>query len=178
MPEWAWPFLVKHGVSTLDCMPYISGNGSVPHHCETTCQNGATPRYYRARNYTHAGDFFNAEKHVAAIQRALLSGPLDATFVVYGDFDNYQAGTVYKHRSGGFEGLHSVKIVGYGVQDGTPYWTVQNSWVSEFDSLYSLRNDRDQTGVTTGSSRLCEDKMNVCSKARFITENRQSNKKT
>jgi hypothetical protein len=66
-----------------------------------------------------------------SFRRALLSGPLDATFIVYGDFDNYVTGTVYQHKSGGFEGLHSVKIVGYGVQDNVPYWTVQNSWVQK-----------------------------------------------
>ena len=40
MPEWAWPFLVKHGVATLNCMPYVSGNGSVPRHCEKQCADG------------------------------------------------------------------------------------------------------------------------------------------
>ena len=29
----------------------------------------------------------------------------------------------------GYEGLHSVKVVGWGVQNGTDYWTVQNRCV-------------------------------------------------
>jgi hypothetical protein len=114
-----------------------AGSGSVPGGCEKKCADGSSvTRYFRAANYSHAGDFFDAEKHTAAIMRALLSGPLDATFVVYGDFDAYLAGTVYKHESGGFEGLHSVKIVGYGEQNRTLYWTVQNSWVK----THSQRN--------------------------------------
>ncbi len=128
MPEWAWGFLVRRGVAPLACLPYVSGNGSVPHGCPARCADGSAARLYRAANYSHAGDFIDARKHTDAIMRALLGGPLDATFVVYGDFDGYEAGTVYRHRSGGFEGLHSVKIVGWGEQGGELYWTVANSW--------------------------------------------------
>ena len=68
MPEWAWPFLVKHGVASLACMPYVSGDGNGPGKCEKRCADGsAVPRYYRAANYSHAGDFINAHKHTAAI---------------------------------------------------------------------------------------------------------------
>ncbi len=128
MPEWAWPFLTSHGAASLSCMPYISANGSVPHGCQTRCTDGSAPRYYKAASWAHAGDFFDASHHVDAIMRALLSGPLDATFVVHGDFDSYQPGTVYRHKSGGLEGLHSVKIVGWGEQNGELFWTVANSW--------------------------------------------------
>jgi len=49
-------------------------------------------------------------------------------FDVWGDFDGYQGG-VYSHKSGGFEGLHSVKIVGWGTDPKQgDYWIVQNSW--------------------------------------------------
>ena len=128
MPEWAWGFLVKRGVAPLACMPYVSGNGSVPQGCHRTCVDGSAARYYRAANYTHAGDFIEAHKHTDAIMRALLSGPLDSTFIVYGDFDSYQPGSVYRHRTGGFAGLHSVKIVGWGEQNGELFWAVANSW--------------------------------------------------
>jgi hypothetical protein len=58
------------------------------------------------------------------------------------DFHNYTGG-VYAHKSGLYDGLHSVKIVGYGTEAGTDagtgaggsgsgsgldYWLVQNSW--------------------------------------------------
>jgi len=78
----------------------------------------------------------------------LLVGPIDVTFDVWGDFDDYQGG-VYKRGSGaGYEGLHSVKIIGWVrplisslllqlisfVQGTDPkegdYWIVQNSCMS------------------------------------------------
>lgn len=40
---------------------------------------------------------------------------------------HYQSG-IYKHTSGSLEGGHAIKVVGWGEQDGTPYWIVANSW--------------------------------------------------
>lgn len=35
---------------------------------------------------------------------------------------------VYKHESGRALGGHAIKILGWGVDNGTPYWIVANSW--------------------------------------------------
>ena len=40
---------------------------------------------------------------------------------------NYYPG-VYKHETGGFLGGHAIKILGWGTEDGSPYWLVANSW--------------------------------------------------
>ena len=61
-----------------------------------------------------------------------MTGPLDATFIVYADFDEYQPGEIYSHKSGSIVGLHSVKIVGWGEKENVKYWTVQNSWGSNW----------------------------------------------
>lgn len=77
------------------------------------------------------------------------SGPVQTAFTVFEDFLSYKSG-VYKHVKGNelgitnfqilflinliykvnllFKGGHAVKIVGWGVLDGTPYWLVANSW--------------------------------------------------
>ena len=59
----------------------------------------------------------------AAIQEAIMTnGPVQAAFSVWSDFMQYKEG-VYSHVSGLFEGGHSVKIIGWGVDDATsvPY---------------------------------------------------------
>ena len=35
---------------------------------------------------------------------------------------------IYHHVSGGSHGGHSVKIIGWGVENGIDYWKVTNSW--------------------------------------------------
>ena len=47
--------------------------------------------------------------------------------MVYEDFINYRSG-VYQHVTGGFLGGHAVRLLGWGVENGTPYWLVANSW--------------------------------------------------
>jgi cathepsin B len=129
MPEWAWPFLVRTGVSTLSCTPYLAVNGTAPKKCQTQCANATVPlQRFHAQNYTQAGDFLDAKKHVSKVMSALMTGPLDATFLVYEDFMQYKAGEIYQHKWGRFAGIHSVKIVGFGEDAGVPFWTVQNSW--------------------------------------------------
>ena len=35
---------------------------------------------------------------------------------------------VYQHVSGAPLGGHAVRLLGWGVEEGTPYWLVANSW--------------------------------------------------
>ena len=57
----------------------------------------------------------------------MTKGPVQALFTVYSDFLTYKSG-VYSHVSGQELGGHSVKIVGWGVDNKIPYWLVANSW--------------------------------------------------
>ena len=43
------------------------------------------------------------------------------------DFEDY-AGGIYQRTTGKPAGGHAVKIVGWGVENGTKYWKVANSW--------------------------------------------------
>ncbi len=57
----------------------------------------------------------------------MTNGPVTAAFTVYEDFPTYSSG-VYQHTTGSALGGHAIKIIGWGVESGTPYWTVANSW--------------------------------------------------
>ena len=54
-------------------------------------------------------------------------GPVETAFTVYSDFEDY-AGGIYQRTTGKPAGGHAVKIVGWGVENGTKYWKVANSW--------------------------------------------------
>ncbi|EPB66996.1 hypothetical protein ANCCEY_13914 [Ancylostoma ceylanicum] len=43
------------------------------------------------------------------------------------DFFHYKSG-IYKHTAGAFAGGHAVKLIGWGEENGTPYWLIANSW--------------------------------------------------
>ncbi|CAO4377052.1 unnamed protein product [Caenorhabditis nigoni] len=65
---------------------------------------------------------------VAAIQTEIMTnGPVEAAFTVYDDFNHYRSG-VYRHTAGKLVGGHAVKIIGWGIQNGAPYWLMANSW--------------------------------------------------
>jgi len=54
-------------------------------------------------------------------QEIMTFGPIVASFVVYEDFPSYKSG-VYKHVTGAELGGHSIKIMGWGVENGEDYW--------------------------------------------------------
>jgi cathepsin B len=119
----AWEFMKETGVPTDACVPYISAYDSV-RSCPTirSCNNRAPFKRYKANQV------YPVSSNVAQIQTEIMErGPVEAIFAVYHDFMTYRSG-VYHHVSGSFVGYHAVKIIGWGVNNGTPYWIIANSW--------------------------------------------------
>lgn len=86
------------------------------------------------------------------IQKALMSGgPVETAFTVYSDFANYVSG-VYHHVSGGVEGGHAVRIVGWGVDSGTKYWKVANSWNPYWGEkgYFRIKRGNSECGIEDG----------------------------
>lgn len=54
-------------------------------------------------------------------------GSVEAAFTVYADFLNYKSG-VYQTTSWSALGGHAIKVIGWGVENGTKYWLCVNSW--------------------------------------------------
>jgi len=147
-PLEAWEFFKAKGVvtgglyqDTTTCYPYELAPCS--HHedgkyprcpsqedptpaCKKTCIPGyATPF---AGDEKKAKTAYNVPANVAQIQAEIQArGPVTAAFTVYQDFLTYKSG-VYQHTTGQALGGHAVKIIGWGVDGTTPYWTVMNSW--------------------------------------------------
>ena len=78
-------------------------------------------------------------------------GAIQTDYMVYPDFLKYKSG-VYIHTNSSQQilGGHAIKIVGWGVVNATnttqetPYWTVQNSWGTQFgeDGYFRIIKDR------------------------------------
>jgi len=96
-----------------------------------------------------ASDAYNVDSSVSAIQTEIMThGPVEAAFSVYADFLAYKSG-VYQHVSGSMLGGHAVKILGWGTEDGTPYWLVANSWNEDWGAMgyFKIRRGTDECGI-------------------------------
>jgi len=89
------------------------------------------------------------------MKMALVShGPLSVSFEVYNDFMNYKSG-IYHHtgltnRFSPFEITnHAVLLVGYGTDNGAPYWTVKNSWGTTWgeEGYFRIRRGFDECAI-------------------------------
>lgn len=82
-------------------------------------------------------------------QEIVENGPITVAYHVYDDFLTYQSG-VYQHSPDAKNlGGHSVKILGYGVDQGKKYWLVANSWNAEFGEggFFRIARGIDECGI-------------------------------
>jgi len=120
----SWNFLTKTGIPTDACYPYVAGGG-VASKCNSTCQDGSALKLYKAKSVVEMSSEAEVEAELTK------NGPVETGFMVYQDFISYKSG-IYHHVSGGLLGGHAVKIIGYGVEAGTKYWIVANSWAEKW----------------------------------------------
>ncbi|KAE8573217.1 Cat25 [Halyomorpha halys] len=141
----AWRYFVNHGIVTggeynqqVGCQPYeigtitdkegllyIPSESDTPA-CEKSCTNPSYPVSYS--NDHHKTESVYGLKDMKEIQKEIMKhGPVEAGFTVYSDFMTYKSG-VYHHVTGEVLGGHAVRIIGWGVEDDTPYWLAANEW--------------------------------------------------
>ncbi|NXL66987.1 CATB protein, partial [Chordeiles acutipennis] len=76
------------------------------------------------------------------------NGPVEGAFIVYEDFLMYKSG-VYQHVSGEQVGGHAIRILGWGVDNGTPYWLAANSWNTDWgdNGFFKILRGEDHCGI-------------------------------
>ena len=130
VPLFGLMYMRWHGLVDNKCYPYVSGNTESSEKClykESSCPSGeGNPKLYYV-------DPWSVKLIIRVrdwIKREIMeNGPVTASFMVYDDFYSY-AGGVYTHESGRFDGLHAIKILGWGHDpyQQLDYWLCQNSW--------------------------------------------------
>lgn len=151
-PDNAWRFWQKKGIVTGGkygtddgCQPYVIE--PCEHHVNGTrkpcSEGGTTPKCHRFCENKHYAKSYSEDKtyglephdvmhEQAHIMKELMTnGPAETAFSVYEDFVNYKTG-VYKHVHGKMLGGHAVRLLGWGEENGTPYWLLANSWNSDW----------------------------------------------
>jgi cathepsin B len=150
-PIKAWQYMVSTGIVSWDCYPYSSGSG-VTGKCllkagATSCT--ATKGTGEATVYQAATAYSITPNDVAAMQTEIMTyGPIEVAFDVYQDFFSYTSG-VYVHKTGSLAGGHAVKIIGWGTLNNVAYWTVANSWGTDWgmDGFFLIKRGVDECGI-------------------------------
>lgn len=147
-PGSAWEYWVSDGIVTgglykskKGCQPYripscehhTKGSlppckgGEVPTpKCVHMCRKGYNISYSQDKHYGQKS--YSVSNDVDQIQTEIQkNGPVEGAFTVYSDFVTYKSG-VYQHHSGDVLGGHAIRILGWGEENGVPYWLVANSW--------------------------------------------------
>jgi len=153
-PSGAWNWFTKVGVSTggdyddigtgTSCKPYSMM--SCAHHvtpppgmvscdtlpeyktpkCTSTCSESGYKVAYSSDKHFAKNSY--SIKGVSNIQQEIMEhGTISVSMQVYEDFESYTSG-VYQHVTGSYLGGHAIKMIGWGVENGTPYWLCVNSW--------------------------------------------------
>lgn len=115
--------------------------------CSKICEPGYSPSYKEDKHYGCSSySVSDNEKEIMA--EIYKNGPVEAAFTVYSDFLLYKSG-VYQHVTGEMMGGHAVRILGWGVEDGTPYWLVGNSWNTDWgdNGFFKILRGRDHCGI-------------------------------
>uniref|UniRef100_A0A8C4F6C7 Cathepsin B n=1 Tax=Dicentrarchus labrax TaxID=13489 RepID=A0A8C4F6C7_DICLA len=167
-PSAAWEFWANKGLVTgglygskVGCRPYSIApcehhvNGTRPPcqgeqdtpKCEEQCIDGYSPSYQKDKHFGRRT--YNVPSQQEQIMTELYkNGPVEAAFSVYADFLQYKTG-VYQHVTGEMLGGHAIKLLGWGEENGTPYWLAANSWNSDWGDkgFFKIKRGTDECGI-------------------------------
>lgn len=152
-PSTAWNYMINKGDTTCTkqcfsgCAPYDSGSGSSPACHAGTCDSGSSyPITYYAGSFQSLSGISTYQSHLQS------NGPLQACFTVYNNFYTFfsaHPNGIYTSAANGVVGGHCVKMIGWGTDGSTDYWTFTNSWDTTWgDSGYfRMKRGTDLCGI-------------------------------
>eukprot|EP00118_Oscarella_pearsei_P003227 m.13490 g.13490 ORF g.13490 m.13490 type:complete len:338 (+) comp24878_c0_seq1:53-1066(+) len=120
--------------------------------CTKKCEAGYSVEYEQDKKNHRGEKAYNVRGGVEGIQTEIMTnGPVEGAFTVYADFPTYKSG-VYKHVTGKMLGGHAIRILGWGEEDGTPYWLIANSWNSDWgqNGYFKMIRGGDNCGIESG----------------------------
>ena len=93
--------------------------------CSLSCEKDSGLHYKEDKTHADHVYFVLGAPHMET--EISTNGPIEGAFTVYEDFLTYKSG-VYIHKTGSALGGHAIRVLGYGSENGVPYWLCANSW--------------------------------------------------
>ncbi|KAL0315851.1 UNVERIFIED_CONTAM: Cysteine proteinase 3 [Sesamum radiatum] len=145
LPSQAFEYIKYNGgLETEDAYPYTGKNGL----CKYSSENAAV-QVVDSVNITLGAE--DELRHAVAFVR-----PVSVAFEVVNGFRAYKGGvyTSTKCGSSPMDVNHAVLAVGYGVENGIPYWLIKNSWGADWgdNGYFKMEMGKNMCGVATCAS--------------------------
>ncbi|KAK9099525.1 hypothetical protein Syun_026570 [Stephania yunnanensis] len=145
LPSQAFEYIKYNGgLETEEVYPYTGKDGS----CKFNAENIAV-KVFNSVNIT-LGDEDELKYAVGLVR------PVSIAFQVVHDFRHYNGGVYTSNTCGStpMDVNHAVLAVGYGVENGVPYWLVKNSWGADWGDhgYFKIEMGKNMCGVATCSS--------------------------
>ncbi|XP_061361542.1 pro-cathepsin H-like isoform X1 [Gastrolobium bilobum] len=145
LPSQAFEYIKYNGgLETEEAYPYTEEDGV----CKFTAENVAV-RVLDSVNITLGAE--DELKHAVAFVR-----PVSVAFEVVKEFRLYKKGVYTSNTCGStpMDVNHAVLAVGYGIEDGVPYWLIKNSWGSNWgdNGYFKMELGKNMCGVATCAS--------------------------
>jgi cathepsin X len=89
----------------------------------------------------------------AMMQEIYQRGPIACGVAVPDSLENYTSG-IYHDTTGATQLAHGISVVGFGVENGTKYWTVRNSWGTHWgeDGFFRIIRGINNIGIESDCS--------------------------
>ncbi|KAJ7955989.1 Cysteine Protease [Quillaja saponaria] len=145
LPSQAFEYIKYNGgLDTEKAYPYTGKDGI----CKFSAENVAI-KVLDSVNITLGAE--DELKHAVAFVR-----PVSVTFEVVSGFRFYKKGVYTSNTCGNtpFDVNHAVLAVGYGVEDGVPYWILKNSWGDNWgdNGYFKMELGKNLCGIATCAS--------------------------
>ncbi|VDP31750.1 unnamed protein product [Soboliphyme baturini] len=139
------------------CQPYPFNCAHCPSATTPKCSKECIPSYRQSFNssLTYGHDAYKILGEENAQREIFENGPVVGRMVVFEDLYIYVDGNndarnrVYEHEWGKAMNQHAVRIIGWGEEDGTPYWLVANSWGenTQDEGTFKIIRGRNECGI-------------------------------
>lgn len=106
----------------IECSPIVMCKNCQPH------EDCFVPDEYFVYRVEEYGQISGED---AMMQEIYQRGPIACGIAVPDSLESYTGG-IYKDETGDMSIVHDISVVGYGVENGTKYWVVRNSWGSHW----------------------------------------------
>jgi len=152
-----WDYIQSPGIVTDTCYPYYIPTCPPS---QQPCLNFVdTPSCWSNSSCVDKTNWNNDIKTVSSVYginsvsdaqtEIMTNGPIEACFNVYADFVHYKSGVYIYDGTSEFLGGHCIKISGWGVEGGQPYWLCNNSWTTYWgdQGYFKIQRGTDMCGI-------------------------------